>query len=183
MTDEQIAAQANEQDILEALSHPDPDPDTLPAIPADFALQEHTAVHILRASLVAEYNTTLLKQRMQADMAAWGAMIAKAEQRTKQYRDLVRQWMLRCGVTKLQHPAFTASIGTGRRTIVVDDEAACITIAKGVHAQDCIKVKESLDKKEFNVLFESRPSLFTTETRAAHEEVGEPTLIVRRRQA
>ena len=181
---EPITVTVDEQaQVLDILAHPDPDPESLPMLRQDtaLALQEQTAGHLVRAIMRQGDTVENLKQAMSRDLQAWAEIIARAEMKQTNWRIIVRDWMLRNDVTKLQAPWFTASIAKGRTKIVVDDEDRCIARCKLIPDADvAIKIIQKLDKKEFDVLFNSIPKDFTG---MAHEETGEPSLVIRRKEA
>jgi hypothetical protein len=180
MTEQDALSQATDQDFLAELAHPDPDPERLPEIHAgsELALQAETATRLLRATLRQEASVERLKEAMAHDMAAWQAMIAKAELSAKTWREIVKAWMQRTGTTQLKHPMFTASLAKGRSRIVVDDEARVLSQLKAMRGgEKAIKVKESIIKSEFDAIFNAIPSAFGD---AAHEETSEPSLMIRK---
>ena len=172
-------AQRTGMEALELLQQPDPEPDLLPALRPDLELQEQTAGHLIRAILKADSSVEALEKQRDADLLAWNQMIQVQKDRVASWRACVRDWMLRHEVTKLQHPYFTASIGKGRTKIVVDDEGKCIAVCRGMKATEAVRVIEKLDKKEFDTVWNSMPKVFGG---IAHEETGEPMLLIRRRE-
>ncbi|MEN6404015.1 MAG: hypothetical protein ABFD94_18880 [Armatimonadia bacterium] len=169
------------EDLTQALALPDPDPELLPdTLPADVALEVSTASRILRAALREEAEAEVLADRMGEDIKAWQAMIAKKEQRAAAWRSGVAAWMRNNNVEKIQTPLFTASFTKARTKIVIDNEAAAITAVKTLGADKAVKVTERIVKAEFDALFQARPAIFEG---AAHEETGEPSLVIRRKEA
>jgi hypothetical protein len=180
---EQTAVTVDEQaQVLDTLAHPDPDPDSLPILREDtaLALQEQTAGHLIRAIMRQGEIVEKLKQAMNLDMLAWAEVIAGAEGKQTNWRIIVRDWMLRNDVTKLQAPWFTASLAKGRTKIVVDDELGVILVCKAMKATEAVKTIEKLDKKAFDVIWNSAPNQFKS---LAHEETGDPSLVIRRKEA
>jgi hypothetical protein len=179
ITDQTAAEMDLEQSWAAAMAHPDPDPDRLPdVIPPALLTEEQTAAHILRASLRVEASIAEMKQRMEYEMAAWGAELAKLTTRRELWRTLVRDWMLRHNVTQIKCPWFTASIAKGRTKIVVDDEERTIDILKRLpNTKNAVKVKESIVKAELDAIYNAIPHEFTG---VVHTETGEPGLMVRK---
>lgn len=170
--------------LSQVLALPDPDPELLPdTLPADVALEVDTASRILRAALREEAQAEALAERMQADLRAWQAMIAAKENRAQAWRDGVAGWMRANNVEKIQTPYFTASFTKGRTKIVIDNEAAAIRAVKAAFQADTvkrtIKVVEKIVKAELDALYAARPAVFDG---AAHEETGEPSLVIRKRE-
>ena len=178
MTEQDVIAQATDKDFLDALQHPDPDPETLPElhVGSELALQAETATRLLRAALRQEDTLAVLKERMTNDLSAWQAMIAKAQLRSDTWRTIVKDWMLRTGTTQLKHPLYTASITKGRTKKVVVDEEKAIAVCKEKYPK-AVKVKESLVKAEFDVACDTFPKEFKD---LYTEETNEPGLTVRR---
>ena len=79
-------------------------------------------------------------------------------------------------IAQLQYRTKALTLTGGRQKIVLDDETASIAACKSLGAVGAVKVRESLDKKEFDSVWNARPKVFEG---IAHEETGEPTLIVR----
>ena len=180
MREDAIVQQESDRTFLEALSHPDPDPETLPAIysPADIALQAETAAHLLRAAQREEAWSTDLELRRDIDAAAWNAMIIKRRDRVAQWRAMVLAWMQRTDTTQIKCPWFTAFIRKASTKIVVDDEARAIQTLKGIpHGTKAIHTKEALIKAEFDAIYNSIPATFEG---MAHEQTGEPSLSIRK---
>jgi len=181
-----------EMDGLQELTRPDPDPDLLPALRPDLELQEQTAGHLLRAILKADSSVDALEAKRDADLLAWNQMIQAQKDRVASWRACVRDWMLRNEVTQLKSPWFVASIGKAIPKIVVDDEEACIAVLKKMDAKDAWKKKDSIVKKEFDVVFNSVPDKFSEKKHEttgevilpaiAHEDKGEKRLIIKRRE-
>jgi hypothetical protein len=182
MTEPDYGAQEVDLCVAEALAHPDPDPDNLPAnIPPHLVEQEQTAGHLLRASLRLEDAIASTKDKMDLEMSAWGAELAKLQSKREAWREIVKAWMIRNNVTQIKCPWFTASIAKGRSRIVVDDEGKAIEkLKEDPHGVKAIKVKESIIKAEFDAIYNAIPKSFEG---VAHEETGEPGLIVRRAKA
>lgn len=179
MTEQDVIAQATDQDFIAELQHPDPDPERLPELHrgSELALQAETATRLLRATLRQEASVDQLKEAMANDLAAWQAMIAKAELRSQTWRTIVRDWMLRTGTNQLRHPAFTASITKGRTKKVIPDEGAFIARCKEVGYLKAIKVIEKLVKSEADIIADTMPDKFTG---LFSEETSEPGLTIRR---
>jgi hypothetical protein len=177
ITDQTAAEMELEQSWVAAMAHPDPDPEQLPdVIPPALLTEEQTAAHILRASLRVEAAIESMKQRMDYEMAAWSAELAKLTTRRELWRTLVRDWMLRHNVTQIKTPWFTASIAKGRTKKVVVDEGAAIAQCKQTYPK-AVKVIEKLDKKEFDVACDTFPKIFAA---LFTEETSEPSLMVRK---
>ena len=175
-----IIEQENDRTFLDALTHPDPDPETLPALysPAKIALQAETAAHLLRAAQRAELDAAALEQRRDIDAAAWNALIIKRRDRVAQWRAMVLAWMQRNDVNQVKTPWFTAFIRKAGSKIVVDDEARAIQMLHGLKGgEKAIRVKESLVKAEFDAIFNAIPKTFDG---MAHEQTGEPSLSIRK---
>jgi hypothetical protein len=163
---------------LAIFQHPDPDIDEMPdQIPADLELHADIASRIIRAALKAEASAEVLEDRMKSDMAAWASVIGRQQARAQAWRASVKDWMIRNDVKQLKSPWFTASIGKGRTKIVVDDEPACIAALRTLGAEKAVRIKESVVKQEMDSIFNARPLVFQN---IAHEETGEPTLLVRK---
>lgn len=168
-------------DITEALAIPDPDPETLPdIIPSEAVVGVDVAARILRAALRAEGNAARITERMQSEMAAWQAMISRETTRAQTWRSGVAYWMTANAVEKIQTPWFTASFTKGRTRIIVDDEAQAIAVTKTLGAKAAIKIVEKLVKAEFDDVYNARPAMFVN---IAHEETGEPSLVIRKKEA
>lgn len=178
MTETQVLEQADRQDVAETLRHPDPDHEALPAIiPPELVQQEQTAAHIMRASLRLDEAIVATKARMDADLAAWGAELAKLQAKRDQWRELVRAWMVRTGTTQIKCPFFVASLTKGRTKKVIPDEAAFIARCKEVGYTKAIKIMEKLVKAEADIIADTMPDKFAG---LFTEETGEPGLTVRR---
>ena len=172
---------------LVPLLHPDPDVDAIPMLTADdaLALQTETAGHLVRAITRLDDVIAAQTKRMEADVQAWGYEIGKLQARRENWRVMILSWMERTGTTQIKSPWFTASRVPAKPKILVDDEAACIALCKIKEAKEAYKSKESLVKKEFDILFNSLPKLFMevkdekgelVRPQIAHEDKGEPTL-------
>jgi len=171
MEPEQVAT------IDDEISKPDPNPDLLPAIPPGFAIQEHTASHLVRAILKAEASVDRLKAAMQKDVEAWGHLIASTEAKTESWRALIRDWMLRNDIKQLKAPWATAFIQKGRRRLTWQEEDRVIAILDLLGATDAIKTTRSVVKKEFTTIYDSVPKQFNG---LVKDETGEPTLAIRK---
>ena len=160
------------EEALAVLAHPDPE--ELPELPPALVpmLVEQTACHLVRALLREEARLEIDEQRMQEDIAAWQAYLAKRQERAKAARQILLDWMQRAGVTKLQHPRFTCSVAKGRKRLEVKDEAATIARCEEVYAA-AVAVKKSLRLRELQVAVDSLPGLFAG---LVEETVGEPSL-------
>jgi hypothetical protein len=140
-------------------------------------VQLDTAARILRAVNREEDRIETMEAMERSDALAWREKITKAKARKDALREMIRSWMLRTNTTKIQSPWLTASIGKGRTRLIIDDEPAAILAAENLGAHKC--VKKSLVKSEFSDVFSARPDLFQD---IAHEETGEPVLIVRKKE-
>lgn len=179
-------------EALELLQQPDPEPDLLPALRPDLELQEQTAGHLIRVILKADTSVEALEKKRDADLLAWNHMIQAQKDRVASWRACVRDWMLRNQITQLKSPWFTVSIGKPLSKIVVDDDQACIAILKGLKANAAWESRDSIVKKEFDVIFNSVPDKFVEKKhettgevllpQIAHEDKGEKRLLIRRRE-
>ena len=147
---------------LVPLLHPDPEPDDVPMLAEGDvgSLQTETASHLVRAITRMDDRIAEYTKRMLADASAWQQEIAKLQTRRENWRDSIRHWMEMTGTFKLQTPWVTCSLSKGRSKIVVDDEAACIKGCRAMKADSAVKVIEKLDKKEFDIVWNSTPRLF-----------------------
>ena len=178
MTQQELVDQEQTAELRERLAHPDPDPADLPAVsPPELVQQEAVAARILRSSLTLDTWIEQQKARMQSDIEAWQHSIATLEAKRQAWRAMIRDWMLRTGVQQIRCPWFTASITKGKTKIVVDDEAGAIAAVKAAGGQRAVKVVEKLIKAEFDAIFNAIPKTFEG---VAHEETGEPSLMVRK---
>lgn len=182
----------SEMETVHELENPDPDPDLLPALRQDLALQEQTAGHLIRAILKADVSVNALEKKRDADLLAWNQMIQVQKDRVASWRACVRDWMLRNEVTKLQHPYFTASIGKAIPKIVVDDEEQVIAQLKRLKADNAWESRDRIIKKEFDAVFNAVPGEFgeikmrdsgvIVRPQIAHEDKGEKRLLIRRKE-
>lgn len=180
MTEQEVLQQEVDRMVADTLAHPDPSPDLLPAvIDPTLIRQEQTAAHLLRASLRLDTEIEATKARMDADMAAWAQSLTKLQDKREAWRAMVRDWMLRNGVTQIKCPWFTASIAKGRTRIVIDNESEAIARLRLYHGEKAIKVKETIIKAEFDAIFNAIPREFDG---VAHEETSEPGLTVRKKE-
>lgn len=169
----------SEMETVHELTNPDPDPDLLPALRPDLELQEQTAGHLIRAILKAEVNLETLEKKRDADALAWNQMIQRHKDRVASWRACVRDWMLRNEVTKLQAPWFTASIAKGRKKLTWQEEDRVIGVLDALGAAAAVKTVRSVVKKELQVIFDSVPHKFDG---LVTEEIGEPGLVIRKRE-
>lgn len=177
MTEHDVIDQA---EVVDALAHPDPDPERLPAL-LDPALiqQEQTAAHLLRASLRIHDDIERMQAKMDAEVAAWAAEIGKLQAKRDQWRALVKDWMLRTGVTQIKCPWFTASTTKPRTKLVIESEDECLVVLKGLQGGEAaIRVKETILKTELEPIYNAIPSAFG---KAVRIEEGEPGLTIRRK--
>lgn len=174
-------AQAQERDITEALAHPSPDPETLPDIPAEYALQlqAETAGHLVRAILRQEESVASLEMHARQEAQAWANVITKAQARADAWRAIIRDFMLRNNLTKLQSPWSTTFVQKGRTKKVVLDEAGCIAACKTIGYAKAIQTVEKLVKKELDVIVDTKPEAFKG---LVEEHTSEPTLVIRNKE-
>ena len=163
------------------LALPDPDPDALAEVePSQLTPSDEAAcAHLVRAILKAEASLTRLEQARQKDLEAWNQMIGAHKSRVLVWRMIVRDWMLRQNVPKLQTPWFTAAIATPRPKIVVLDEEALKGKLTGAFAGAGTRLQVILWKREFDDIYNAQPNAFEG---LAHEEQGEAELRIRKRE-
>ena len=170
-----------QETALAVLTHPDPDPDDIALADQSgldaLSIQAETASHLCRAIVRQSSRVEALKARMEQDIAAWQAEIAKQESWEKSWRTIIRDWMQRTGTTQIKTPWFTASLSRPRTRIVVDDEEAAIETVKRIGYAQAVKTVEKLVKSEFDAAYNGRPEAFAG---IAHEETGEPGLTIRK---
>lgn len=180
MTEQDLLEMEQHHDIADALNMPDPDPDLLPMIiPPDLVHEEQIAARIIRSTLRLDDQIEKLKVKMDADLKAYADMIASLQAKRESFRNGVRFWMETTATTQIKSPWFTVTLGKAKTRIVVDDEQAAIAGCRALGAEKAYKVTEKLVKSEFDSIFNARPKTFDG---VAHEETGDPVLIVRRRQ-
>ena len=172
-------AQRTGMEALELLQQPDPEPDLLPALRPDRELPEQTAGHLIRAILKADVHVDALEKKRDADVLAWNQMIQQQKGRVASWRACVRDWMLRNEVTKLQAPWFTASIAKGRKKLTWQEEDKVIGVLDALGATEAVRTVRSVVKKELQVVFDSVPGRFDG---IVMEEIGEPGLVIRRKE-
>ena len=162
--------------IDEALTHPDPNPDTLPEIPPGFPLQEQTAQHLVRAILKAEASIDRLEVAMKKDMEAWTHLIAAASAKAEGWRAIVKDWMLRNDVRQLKSPWATTFVQKGRRRLTWQEEDKVLGILDLLGASEAIQVKRTVIKKEFTIIFDSVPKQFEG---LVKDETGDSILVIK----
>jgi hypothetical protein len=173
-----IIDQENDRTFLEALASPDPDPETLPALrsPADLALQAETCGHLLRAALRQVETVEALKSKRDADVAAWNAMIATAQDRATTWRAMVLAWMQRTETKQIKSPWFTASVTKGRTKKVILNEAEAIKTCLAVYPK-AVEMRPHIIKAELDVAVDSLPKHFVG---IVEEVTSEPSLTIRK---
>jgi hypothetical protein len=164
-------------DALALLDRPTVDLEEFRELPSSMALQERTACVLVSAVLREEAAIEALEKRAREEAIAWSDFLRKRQERAKSVRALVRDFMLRTGTTKIQHPDFTISVGKGRKTLNVLDESKALDVCRAVYPA-AIRTTESLIVSELRVALDSVPAEFVG---LVEEQTGDPTLLVRKR--
>ena len=162
------------------LEKPQPDPDVLGPMPVGYTLADEQSVsHLCRAILRAEASEARLTEAMNKDVEAWGHMLAAIRLKRDSWRAVVRDFILRRDGVAIKTPFCTASVSKGRTRLDVKDEPEAIKRCKALDALTAYRVEEHLIKKEFEVVYNSRPQFFNG---IVEEVTGDPILRISERK-
>ena len=179
MNEQALTTQADDHDRWEAaLQQPDPDPETIATLaPTGWAPSDPiVAGRLLRAALRQKSTVDKLKEAMAADVEAWGLMIAAQEAREQALRRFLEAYLVATG-DKIKNPWGVAYMQKGRSKIVVDDEEKAIAVLESTAlGWKSIKLVKKIIKAEFDAVFNAIPTEFRG---VAHEETGEPSVVIR----
>ena len=180
-----LAEAANEVARLDAaLAHPDPDPETLPAVPPGWhPASQMAAEHLCRAVLRGRAGVEAIQRKAREDAQAWADLIRTAQTQIDQQEGVIRDWMLKHDVQNLKTPWFTAYVKQAGSRIVVNDSEKVIALCEAKGYGSAVKTKKVLDKAEFNTFFDADPEAFGPGKEGdgplAEEVLGEPSLVIR----